>query len=109
MPHEILDNGSRRSLHIRIPPIDPAMCRTQSSRQQPIPRQTHHFPPPSLSRKSMPTLKILRNLLTKILFNHRDLPKRHLRIGVRLQLRQHPRQHLQCPIFRIRNQKRQVD
>ena len=75
MPHEILDNGSRRSLHVRIPPIDPAMCRTQSSRQQPIPRLTHHFPPISLGRKPMSTLKVLRNFLTEIFFNHRDLPE----------------------------------
>lgn len=57
----------------------------------------------------MPALKILRHLLSEILLDHRDLPKRHLRIGIRLQLSQHPRQHLKRAIFRIRYQKSHIN
>lgn len=70
MAHEVLQNGERRRFHVHISPVNPRMVRPQGRTEKPVARLGHKLPPARLSGKTVTTLDILVDLLTKVFFNN---------------------------------------
>lgn len=86
--HQIVDQAVWGHLDICIPPVDPAVGRSQRRVHEPVPGLGHQLPSARLRSESMPTLNILLHLLPKIFVDDRDFTVRLLWIWIRLQLLQ---------------------
>ena len=109
MTHQVLQNRSRCSLNIHIPPVDPTMRRPQCRTQQPIPSLCHRFSPTRLRSEAVPTLNILIHFLSEVLAKDGNLAKLLLRYLVLLQVIQELSQQLISVILGVTDQESQVD
>ena len=109
MSHQIFQNGKGSRLDVDISPIHPAVCGAKSSTKQPIACLGHALSSAGLCSKAVSTLDILVDLLAKILFNDRNLAKRHSVFLARLKAGQKIGEKSQSVVLGITNEKGQID